>query len=1188
MRTHKVITISLIAGLFQLFTTPLFAQGADHGSSANRGRNIHAGNKVRMTFSNNGSMGTERLRTGDYTGEWPVGTGQVQMGNASPFVMSELRFFKGLDPVTGDSLFDYLTPAIFCQGWDPAMFSHDSAGVHWGFEPLSGYLNLNTLSKDPGHAVAMSHMPSTWPFSWNNHWQGFDGNDRVIADEESYFVLDDYSFKKKFNNRKLPLPVASEPDRGGLGLELSVRGLQWSDPYLEDMIFWIYDLKNKGNLDLNKTVFGMNVGSANGNLLNGGGSDNSDDAFRFYREKAFVVSYDLDNLGVGGYTPVPWMGFALLETPGNPLDGIDNDGDANSLGTPGGGTGKVITENDFTLFYAVDAQIVTIDYHDSAYPRTIKTMPAEGIKISHNGTNLILKPNAPLIEIPRNGIDDNLNGLIDESDGTKIYDPVLKDSVSYFLYIKSDYNNQDYLAIDYFTGEGKNNRLIDERKDDGIDNDGDWNNSFDDLGIDGKPNTYDSGEGDGVPTPGTSSQPGEPNIDQTDSDESDQIGLTGLRSYIYSALTYSNDEQLWEFSRPGVFNNSTIGQADYDYLFSTGYFPLKPNNVGRMSVALIFANDEQDILRNKYFAKEYYKSNFNAILPPEKPTVTAVSGKNSIKIMWDDVAEESYDPWLRAYDFEGYKVYKSETPSFRDVSGNLIEPIAVFDKIDSIFGYFPKDFGNGQLFFLGNETGLSHSLIDNNVKNGVPYYYAVTSYDRGDLIKNMGPQESTVYIEMDSTGFLYTDQNVVRVFAGDSLPPISTNFDFIPVKKNPGFTEAVLGVNVINSDSLEIGDEYQIQFLDCSMDKRDNDFNGLTDSFDQNEVFPTETTGFVLKNLTKNQSDTSWIYTYAKNGQDYVLLRNLYDDSDGNPRTLTSGTMGLQVYVKNPVAGIYNNPEKGVVKGITWHSVSNLSPYKLEFDLFSQGGLKPGTFYPRQYMVVFYNNLVSKSQALNIPIWNSGSIKLPAIDVNYKVFEPNRIDPVTGRIAEVKFGASDVTKIWKNKQPAKGIYSAGDRIILYEELPDGSTVITFQLFNNTLEDSTFYNTNGRFIGEGDTLLLTTTNELKSTDVYSFTLTSTGIEENNAGVKPVSFSLSQNYPNPFNPATVINYQLPVNSMTKLKIYDVIGREVATLVNEMKPAGRYQVTFNAGHLSSGVYFYRIEAGSFVQTKKLILVK
>jgi hypothetical protein len=88
--------------------------------------------------------------------------------------------------------------------------------------------------------------------------------------------------------------------------------------------------------------------------------------------------------------------------------------------------------------------------------------------------------------------------------------------------------------------------------------------------------------------------------------------------------------------------------------------------------------------------------------------------------------------------------------------------------------------------------------------------------------------------------------------------------------------------------------------------------------------------------------------------------------------------------------------------------------------------------------------------------------------------------------------------------------------------------------------------------------------------------------------PRVFALSQNYPNPFNPTTVINYQLPVNSFVTLKIYDVLGREVATLINEKQNAGYYRATFNASSLSSGIYFYRLHAGSFTQTKKLVLIK
>ena len=88
--------------------------------------------------------------------------------------------------------------------------------------------------------------------------------------------------------------------------------------------------------------------------------------------------------------------------------------------------------------------------------------------------------------------------------------------------------------------------------------------------------------------------------------------------------------------------------------------------------------------------------------------------------------------------------------------------------------------------------------------------------------------------------------------------------------------------------------------------------------------------------------------------------------------------------------------------------------------------------------------------------------------------------------------------------------------------------------------------------------------------------------------PIVYSLEQNYPNPFNPSTVISYQLPVSGLVNLKVYDVLGNEVITLVNEEKPVGSYDIEFNASHLGSGVYFYRLQAGSFVQTRKMTLLK
>ncbi len=105
---------------------------------------------------------------------------------------------------------------------------------------------------------------------------------------------------------------------------------------------------------------------------------------------------------------------------------------------------------------------------------------------------------------------------------------------------------------------------------------------------------------------------------------------------------------------------------------------------------------------------------------------------------------------------------------------------------------------------------------------------------------------------------------------------------------------------------------------------------------------------------------------------------------------------------------------------------------------------------------------------------------------------------------------------------------------------------------------------------------------------------TGIKEIQHFPRPVKFTLYQNYPNPFNPATTIKYSIPSSvskdgvSPVTLKVYDILGRETATLVNEKKAAGEYEINFDASKLASGVYFYQLRAGSFTQTRKMVLLR
>ncbi|MDZ4712660.1 MAG: T9SS type A sorting domain-containing protein [bacterium] len=155
-----------------------------------------------------------------------------------------------------------------------------------------------------------------------------------------------------------------------------------------------------------------------------------------------------------------------------------------------------------------------------------------------------------------------------------------------------------------------------------------------------------------------------------------------------------------------------------------------------------------------------------------------------------------------------------------------------------------------------------------------------------------------------------------------------------------------------------------------------------------------------------------------------------------------------------------------------------------------------------------------------------------------------------------------------------------------EEVPSSGTIAP----GGNQNVSVNFNATGLIIGSYTGILKVNTND-PITPVKNIRLRlnvgPVGIETNLAGV-PSQFELNQNYPNPFNPTTVINFAIPSAGFVKLKIYDLLGKEVMTLVNEQKNAGFYNVDFNGENFASGIYFYKIEAGDFVQTRRMLLVK
>ncbi|CUU04955.1 hypothetical protein JGI3_01035 [Candidatus Kryptobacter tengchongensis] len=602
----------------------------------------------------------------------------------------------------------------------------------WTFNPLPGYAdpNQDEIAHNPDKDRDGDGKPDSWPSSWYDPvlgkyvWPGYLARDATQADLEAFYVMDD-----RDNEEFAYFPFPDDSSRRGLGVQAQVRLLQWSNPLAEDAIFIVYTITNVSSKDLDSVVFGMW-----GDPHVGGATDYSDDDSYFIPPynvpnyppvdnipiyaRSMVYSWDHDGRGMFGLRP-GYFGYKFLESPGNPYDGIDNDGD----------------------------------------------------------------------------------GMIDES------------------------------------------------QQDGIDNDGDWNPLIDDVGMDGIPGTGDEGEGDGVPTRGRllpdgsldPLYPGEPNFEFTDLDESDMIGLTSFNAFIWSTDYVSNDENIWNRLKPGNFSE-IVQTADNVFLYGSGYIQLPKGQTRRFSVALLLGEDLNDLLLNAETVQRIYNANYRFFRPPERPRVRAVAGDRRVVLYWDSRAERSFDPLFGrnpldegdpGYDFEGYVIYRSTDPQFKDIElitdgrGARYLRVALkdafgrdarFDKVDGWRGYSVVSYpGRGIHYYLGDDVGLVHSYVDSvGVMNGVKYYYAVVSYDRGDSL-GIPPSECTMKVVVDPiSGEEELDENVVSVIPGGRAigyvgPEVSRVVDGVKFRHIRGRGTGRIEVEVLND--LEVRDMgYSIWF----------------------------------------------------------------------------------------------------------------------------------------------------------------------------------------------------------------------------------------------------------------------------------------------------------------------------------------------------------------------------------------
>ncbi|MBA65772.1 MAG: hypothetical protein CMG55_08230 [Candidatus Marinimicrobia bacterium] len=387
-------------------------------------------------------------------------------------------------------------------------------------------------------------------------------------------------------------------------------------------------------------------------------------------------------------------------------------------------------------------------------------------------------------------------------------------------------------AIDEGIDEGID-EMIDESRDDGIDNDGDWT-FIDDVGLNGdESGGIIAGVGDQKPTTGSGTGfPGEPNIDKTDVSESDQMGLTSVQKND-GGFNTASDNSLWTFYlSPGNIWDPPPGgdePGSVDMQISSGFFPLKAGQTERIAMAIMMGNDQQDAIRNKYVAQLTYESDYQFAKAPNPPIVTALAGDGKVTLYWDNKAELTQDKYMGRitngvdlYDFEGYKIYRATDFEFNDAynitdgDGNrtFMEPYvqngvpARWDLVNGKNGWHPIDL-NGVKFYLGDDTGLVHSYVDNNVVNGQRYYYAVVSYDYGgDATNNIIPSDSPMRLRVHPlTGEIEMGPNVVGV---------------VPSPPSAGYVEASLVENNISHVAGSSSGEINLEIIDPSVIKNNH------------------------------------------------------------------------------------------------------------------------------------------------------------------------------------------------------------------------------------------------------------------------------------------------------------------------------------------------------------------------------
>lgn len=743
--------------------------------------------------------------------------------------------------------------------------------------------------------------------------------------------------------------------------------------------------------------------------------------------------------------------------------------------------------------------------------------------------------------------------------------------------------------------------MIDEARDDFFDNDKDWDPTIDDVGIEGDPDTFSEGQGDGKPTSGAgTSFPGEPNIDATDVSETDLIGVSRVRIFDAGALQVNQDSDIWfSYLVPGEFERE-VG-TDSDIFVSSGLFPLRKGSSERFAVAVTAAQtksqtaqgDRDQVNANLDQAFEAYQADYQFAVAPTPPVVKAVPGDGKVTLYWDTRSEESFDRYINRItgngnDFEGYKIYRSTDDAFldaftiTDATGNaqFYRPLAIIDKDNGISGLHPVPI-NGVQFNMGDDSGLRRIFEDTEVTNGRKYYYAVTAFDYGLEQAGIAPSESPIQISRNPDGSVILGQNVVEVrpAKGQAGYISPDNPEAAVVRGSPGGS---VTVDIVDPAVLKEDDLYSVVFEDTLVQGGNNPDTLMTKNFS-------------LLNVSGNTPDT-------------LISRSKNFNGQSNPIT-----QGFIVNLQNVDDFRLNEQTSG------WNFSGDTRPHNFSF--ITEAAPKVS-----DYEIVIGDNVgFGKSVEKEIEVANDVFQTLPAIDTNFRIFNTYTDEEIKYAFGDLNnpsaFGRCNPTGSSapsNYEAPEEGVLSAvssllgrcSDVVFFVEDFRGSTDTLTYRIeFTPELSGGALTTRNPQ---SGDTLELFITKPFSSNDEYRFRLGESNVPKVDADSAKNALDDILVIPNPyivsnvFEPKTTQtnrqhNRELHFTQMpapSTLRIFTVSG----VLVEEIQisesdlTGGAYGGTYiwdmltkDDLEISYGVYLYHVEApGVGERTGKFAVIK